>query len=574
MKYRVLFLSCFGGLVACSLANSPSDPASSTSTSSSGTTSSGACTGGDNKQCGDDCVDISNNPEHCGDCDVACPQGQTCVSGSCEGSSCTSPEVSCLGECVDLMTHHDHCGGCEQPCAGDEVCINGACSADCPGDWEVCGDVCVDTNTDPAHCGGCDKPCADGEECASGVCQCPQGTESCANTCVDTATDLAHCGKCDNLCPDGANAITTCAMGMCGQQCNMGYEDCNMKPDGCETNLTTDLQHCGKCGNSCPSVSNGVPECKGANCGIGSCNKGYDDCDNQLATGCEANLNSDDKNCGQCKYDCGVGNYCSGGTCKTITGCDWNKSLFPFGWGGSNSVGDMSFDSNCNLYFGTDDKSVYRVNYNTKTTSKIATMSNIVRGTVFNPNTGLLYVTVTDSIYSMTTSGANVTLVATIGTYLNGMTLAPSGWGSYGGYLVVARNNGEVVAVHPSSPSPKTIGTTTADISDVEFGGQELYVAAHTQKKVLKLSSVGGFSTLVSLSCTPDGLAVDPGKRVFASCDNTGTIYTISLPAGVPTTVGNISLDQGWAPSGMIWDGYDNLIVMGKSPYQLEAFSP
>jgi len=226
------------------------------------------------------------------------------------------------------MTHHDHCGGCEQPCAGDEVCINGACSADCPGDWEVCGDVCVDTNTDPAHCGGCDKPCADGEECASGVCQCPQGTEPCANTCVDTATDLAHCGKCDNLCPDGANAITTCAMGMCGQQCNMGYEDCNMKPDGCETNLTTDLQHCGKCGNSCPSVSNGVPVCKGANCGIGSCNNGYDDCDNQLANGCEADLNNDDKNCGQCKYDCGVGNYCTGGQCKTAPTVPFAQSSY------------------------------------------------------------------------------------------------------------------------------------------------------------------------------------------------------------------------------------------------------
>ena len=571
MKYRVLLLSCFGGLVACSLANSPTDPETSTSTSSSSGTSSGACTGGDNKQCGDDCVDLAINPDHCGDCDVACAQGETCNQGQCEGSSCTSPEVSCLGECVDLLTHHDHCGGCEQPCAGDEVCVNGACSADCPEGWEKCGPDCVDIQADINHCGGCDKPCGEGEECASGVCQCPQGTEACANSCVDTTTDLAHCGKCDNLCPDGANATTTCVMGTCGQQCNKDYEDCNMFPDGCETNLTSDLKHCGKCGNPCPSVTNGTPECKASACGIGSCNKGFDDCDNQLANGCEANLNTDDKNCGQCKYDCGVGNFCSSGQCKTITSCDWNKSLFPITWPPSNSVGDMTIDTNCNLYIVSDGAGVYRANHNTKTLTKIH--DSINRGVAFNPNDGLLYVASGGTLSSMTTNGANVTPVLNVGSNLNGMAIAPAGWGSYGGHIIVARYNGEIVAVDPNNPAVKVIGSTQQYTSDVEFGGQVLYVAAYTQKKVLILSPSGTFTTFASMSCSVDGLAVQPGVRVFGACGSNNEIYSMPIPNGTPTLLtNNVALNGGWAPAGLIWDGTDNLIALTDT--QLAVFSP
>ncbi len=265
---------------------------------------------------------------HCGDCDQACSAGQTCNAGKCEDSGCTPPDVSCLGDCVDLLTHVDHCGGCEQPCTNGEVCVNGDCSPDCPEGWEMCGDVCVDTNADTTHCGGCDKPCGDGEECASGVCQCTQGTEACANSCVDTSIDLKHCGKCDNACSAGANATVACLMGTCNATCNKGFDDCSANLPGCETNLTNNLQNCGKCSNPCPNVTNGTPECKASSCGIASCDKGYDNCDSNDANGCEANLYTDDKNCGQCKYDCGVGNYCDGGNCKTIPSGPFSQTSY------------------------------------------------------------------------------------------------------------------------------------------------------------------------------------------------------------------------------------------------------
>ena len=161
-----------------------------------------------------------------------------------------------------------------------------------------------------------------------------------------------------------------------------------------------------------------------------------------------------------------------------------------------------------------------------------------------------------------------------MGGSLTGMTIAPAGWGSYGGYLVVGRSDGAVVAVNTNNATYKTLGTTSGVVSDVEFGGQVLYLAAYNQSKVLSLSPGGSFTTTASLTCNVDGLAVEPGVRVFAACGSNDEIYSSPLPAGTPKLVGKATLSGGWAPAGIIWDGKDTLIAMAESPYQLVALSP
>jgi len=47
-----------------------------------------------------------------------------------------------------------------------------------------------------------------------------------------------------------------------------------MASNGCETNLTNTVAHCGGCGTACPVPTNGTATCAAGTCGV-SCNAGY-----------------------------------------------------------------------------------------------------------------------------------------------------------------------------------------------------------------------------------------------------------------------------------------------------------
>lgn len=92
--------------------------------------------------------------------------------------------------------------------------------------------------------------------------------------------------------------------------------DCNGNAvDGCETNITIDTNNCGACGKVC-AVANSTPRCASGTCGVASCNGGYADCNANAADGCETNITSDTNNCGRCGNFCGMGKACVGGTCQ------------------------------------------------------------------------------------------------------------------------------------------------------------------------------------------------------------------------------------------------------------------
>ncbi len=97
--------------------------------------------------------------------------------------------------------------------------------------------------------------CGEGPECASG------------QVCVD--------GQCLPTCGDGdpCAAGLTCCAGTC-------------------VDLATDLNHCGMCGNDCPTPDNMASACENSMCTLGDCDEGYFECDGDSATGCES-----DKEC-------------------------------------------------------------------------------------------------------------------------------------------------------------------------------------------------------------------------------------------------------------------------------------
>jgi len=97
--------------------------------------------------------------------------------------------------------------------------------------------------------------------------------------------------------------------------CGAVFKDCNNDPtDGCEADVQSDAKNCGSCGNVCPAAANATPTCFVGKCDF-ACQAHWGDCDSQPGNGCEDNLLTDQKDCGACKADCGQ-KACQNGGCE------------------------------------------------------------------------------------------------------------------------------------------------------------------------------------------------------------------------------------------------------------------
>jgi len=78
------------------------------------------------------------------------------------------PCTMCGEDCVDLASDGEHCGACFERLGVAEVCEDGV-----PVCWEGlvrCGSECVDTNADQYHCGGCNLACSAYDDCVDARC--------------------------------------------------------------------------------------------------------------------------------------------------------------------------------------------------------------------------------------------------------------------------------------------------------------------------------------------------------------------------------------------------------------------
>ncbi len=197
---------------------------------------------------------------------------------------------------------------------------------------------------DPAVCTPSTGPAGSSNECNSasgnqctvveGDCEtgsdatcsiCSSGQTNCAGTCTDLATDPDNCGECGNSCFGKPHAVgAACESGICEiTACDPLWADCNNNAvDGCETAPDSDLYNCGTCGHIC-SFDDAIPVCTGGTCEIAACQPGFADCNNNTSDGCEVETDSDPYNCGGCGNSCNLDHAsptCAGGTCK-IASC-------------------------------------------------------------------------------------------------------------------------------------------------------------------------------------------------------------------------------------------------------------
>jgi hypothetical protein len=253
---------------------------------------------------------------------------------------CTGATTLCNGVCVVTASDTRNCGECSVQCAPPHAipaCTNGRCVlasceagfADCNADPRDGCEVNVATNFE--HCGRCDALCRAPEAttvCADNLCritECRTGRGDCnmniADGCeTDITTSLAHCGSCGAACVL-PSAVPGCFGGRCVvQSCPSQRADCDgMSVNGCETDITTSAAHCGGCGRPCPS--NAV--CMNGVCAITSCPTGMADCDGVVSNGCEVNVSASVEHCGRCNNRCSVANgtpVCRSGACA-IAAC-------------------------------------------------------------------------------------------------------------------------------------------------------------------------------------------------------------------------------------------------------------
>jgi hypothetical protein len=290
-------------------------------------------------------TDTTSSTTHCGACGNSCAPAQgtgVCVSSACQINTCNAGYGNCnnlyADGCETNTTSGDpnNCGGCNLANPGfscpnypnaarqcvASTCQMGSCSAGYANCNGTTPDGCeVNTNTDTRNCGGCGaaNPIYDcvaqnpgySVTCNNGTCvrgTCGAGTADCtaAPGCeTNTTTSNTHCGVCGNACA-AFQGSAACASSSCQiTGCNTGYGDCNnLYADGCETNTTNTVAHCGGCGSACPGYPNAASLCVSSTCQMGSCNAGFGDC--TAAAGCETNLTNTVNNCGACGTDCGA----------------------------------------------------------------------------------------------------------------------------------------------------------------------------------------------------------------------------------------------------------------------------
>ena len=167
----------------------------------------------------------------------------------------------------------------------------------------------TDVRGNPAHCGSCDKVCSNAngsQSCADDggtwVCQptCNLGFDDCDdnpdNGCETSLNTVANCGSCGDVCAN-ANGTTRCdTSGQCAPVCDLGFDDCNNDlGDGCETNVTRAMNHCGTCGTVCTN-DNGTTSCVAGACAP-VCAGDFADCNGDPNDGCELNPLADDNSC-------------------------------------------------------------------------------------------------------------------------------------------------------------------------------------------------------------------------------------------------------------------------------------
>lgn len=179
-------------------------------------------------------------------------------SGGATTTGTTTAELTSTGTTADSAstgTSPGTTGGStstgSQPVCGDGVVDDGE-DCDDGGESKTCNADCS-----PAACGDGKTNAAAGEDCDDGGESAACDADCSAAECGDGQVNAAAGEVCDGEAPANASCDA------CAVACAPTHDDCNMDlADGCEVDLQNDAEHCGQCDNLCV---NNAP-CKAGKC--------------------------------------------------------------------------------------------------------------------------------------------------------------------------------------------------------------------------------------------------------------------------------------------------------------------
>jgi hypothetical protein len=124
--------------------------------------------------------------------------------------------------------------------------------------------------------------------------RCGVNEKSCDGVCRRNSDPLVGCSAstCVPCAFANTGALTCDEFGQCSAgPCSDGFASCNANPgDGCETNLSTDSRNCGECNKACKSINGAVAACVAGECktpSVVACELGPQNCDGNAENGCE-----------------------------------------------------------------------------------------------------------------------------------------------------------------------------------------------------------------------------------------------------------------------------------------------
>jgi hypothetical protein len=229
----------------------------------------GACASG-YAQCGNDCVDLSTDPDNCGACGHACAMGVACAGGVCAGNAVTGggdAEVDGLEPDAGVTAEAGADSPADVSSAGDST-VDGPSTMDSPSGSSSGGSSSGSSSSSSSSSSGSSSgssssgaPGIDGSQADSsandGSGEDSTGDDGSANDgggddgCDPPFDTPEHCGDCVTTCSDPTPICSPTEGGPpeCAAQCDVPYVACGplcIDP-------VRDPYNCGVCGKVCAS---------------------------------------------------------------------------------------------------------------------------------------------------------------------------------------------------------------------------------------------------------------------------------------------------------------------------------